>query len=84
MRAVQGPVLMVMRGPGNPEFGSTQERALGLLEKLNIEDARAPVIFHTALTIGPEVTSTRRSNGLICWTNWPSEAVAMKLLIWPG
>ncbi|MCJ8192044.1 adenylate/guanylate cyclase domain-containing protein [Sphingomicrobium aestuariivivum] len=49
IRAVQGPVLMVMRGPGNPAFGEAQERARALLEKLGIDDMREQVIFHTAL-----------------------------------
>ena len=40
---------MVMRGPGNPDFGATQERARLLLESLGIEETRAIVIFHTAL-----------------------------------
>ena len=45
--AMQGPVWMVLRGPGSPNFGATQERARAMLEQLGQESA--PVTFHTAL-----------------------------------
>ncbi len=45
--AMQGPVWMVLRGPGSPDFGATQERARTMLEQLGQESA--PVTFHTAL-----------------------------------
>jgi class 3 adenylate cyclase len=45
--AMQGPVWMVLRGPGSPDFGQTQQRAHALLTQLG--QASAPVLFHSAL-----------------------------------
>jgi predicted ATPase len=44
---MQGPVWMILRGPGSPDFGATQERARVMLEQLG--DESAVVTFHTAL-----------------------------------
>ena len=45
--AMQGPVWMVLRGPGSPDFGRTQQRAHALLTQLGQQSA--PVLFHSAL-----------------------------------
>lgn len=45
--AIQGPVWMILRGPGSPDFGATQERARVMLEQLGEEST--VVTFHTAL-----------------------------------
>jgi class 3 adenylate cyclase len=49
LRAVQGPTLMVTRGPGNPDFGSVQARALTLMEALGVEEPVFAVTYNTAL-----------------------------------
>ena len=49
IRAVQGPTQMVTRGPGNPAFGTTQDRAMELLDRLDLHGAMVPVIYNTAL-----------------------------------
>jgi tetratricopeptide (TPR) repeat protein len=49
LRAVQGPTLMVTRGPGNPDFGNVEARALELLRKLGVRDNLVPVIYNAAL-----------------------------------
>ncbi|NRP73738.1 Adenylate cyclase 2 [Ensifer psoraleae] len=49
LRAIEGPTLMVTRGPGNPAFGAAQARALELLRRQNKPDNLVPVIYNTAL-----------------------------------
>lgn len=49
LRAVQGPMQMVTRGPGNPQFGRTQARALELLGLLDQREQVAPVLYNCAL-----------------------------------
>ncbi len=49
IKAIQGPTQMVTRGPGNPAFGATQERAKELLQKQDYSDAIVPVIYNCAL-----------------------------------
>lgn len=49
IRAVQGPTLMVTRGPGNPDFGNTQSRAMDLVDRLDLHNTMVPVIYNTAL-----------------------------------
>lgn len=49
LRAVQGPTLMVTRGPGNPDFGAVQARALTLMEALGVEEPVFAVTYNTAL-----------------------------------
>lgn len=46
--AIQGPTLMVTRGPGNPDFGATQARAMELVEGLDMLEDMLPVVFYTA------------------------------------
>ncbi len=45
LHAGLGPTLMVMSGPGHPEFGRVQTRALELCEELGIEEAHFPLSF---------------------------------------
>ena len=47
--AVRGPTQMVTRGPGNPDFGATQARAMDLVDRLGLHEAMVPVIYNTAL-----------------------------------
>ncbi|MGI9395587.1 MAG: ATP-binding protein, partial [Boseongicola sp.] len=47
--AIRGPTQMVTRGPGNPDFGSTQDRAMALVNKLGLHETMVPVIYNTAL-----------------------------------
>lgn len=49
IRAIQGPTLMVMRGPGNPAFGAAQDRAIALLQRLDLRAEAVPVIYNAAL-----------------------------------
>jgi class 3 adenylate cyclase len=49
LRAIEGPTLMVTRGPGSPAFGAAQARALGLLRNQDNTDNLIPVIYNTAL-----------------------------------
>lgn len=49
IRAIQGPTLMVMRGPGAPAFGAAQQRARDLLNKLDMQAEAVPVIYNSAL-----------------------------------
>jgi len=49
LRAIEGPTLMVTRGPGNPAFGAAQARALTLLRDQDNRDNLIPVIYNTAL-----------------------------------
>jgi hypothetical protein len=49
LRAIEGPTLMVTRGPGNPAFGAAQARALTLLRAQDKPDNLIPVIYNTAL-----------------------------------
>ena len=49
LRAIQGPTLMVTRGPGSPAFGAAQSRALELLRAQQMPDNLIPVIYNTAL-----------------------------------
>ena len=46
--AVRGPTLMVTRGPGNPDFGAAQARAMELVERLDMLEDMLPVVFYTA------------------------------------
>lgn len=46
--AVRGPTLMVTRGPGSPDFGTCQARAMELVERLDMHADMVPVIFNTA------------------------------------
>ncbi|MDB5663869.1 hypothetical protein, partial [Cypionkella sp.] len=47
--SVRGPTQMVTRGPGNPEFGATQARAMQLVDILGLHEDMVPVIYNTAL-----------------------------------
>ncbi len=47
--AIRGPTQMVTRGPGNPDFGATQERAMALVDTLGLHEDMVPVIYNTAL-----------------------------------
>lgn len=47
--AVRGPTQMVTRGPGNPDFGATQARAMELVDILGLHEEMVPVIYNTAL-----------------------------------
>jgi tetratricopeptide (TPR) repeat protein len=49
LRAIEGPTLMVTRGPGSPAFGAAQARALTLLRAQHQPDNLIPVIYNTAL-----------------------------------
>ena len=49
LRAIEGPTLMVTRGPGSPAFGAAQARALTLLRGQDNPDNLIPVIYNTAL-----------------------------------
>jgi class 3 adenylate cyclase len=49
LRAIEGPTLMVTRGPGSPAFGTAQARALTLLRHQDNPDSLIPVIYNTAL-----------------------------------
>lgn len=49
LRAIEGPTLMVTRGPGSPAFGAAQARALELLRGRDKPDNLIPVIYNTAL-----------------------------------
>ena len=49
LRAIEGPTLMVTRGPGSPAFGAAQARALTLLRGQDQPDNLIPVIYNTAL-----------------------------------
>jgi hypothetical protein len=49
IRSIQGPTQMVTRGPGNPDFGATQARAMDLLDRLGLQTSMVPVIYNTAL-----------------------------------
>ncbi|MCC2654152.1 MAG: Adenylate cyclase, partial [Microvirga sp.] len=49
LRAIEGPTLMVTRGPGSPAFGAVQARALTLLRGQDNPDNLVPVIYNTAL-----------------------------------
>ena len=49
LRAIEGPTLMVTRGPGSPAFGAAQARALTLLRDQDNPDNLIPVIYNTAL-----------------------------------
>ncbi len=49
IRAIQGPTLMVMRGPGAPAFGEVQRRAGALFRRLDLRVEAVPVIYNTAL-----------------------------------
>ena len=49
LRAIEGPTLMVTRGPGSPAFGAAQARALTLLRGQHQPDNLIPVIYNTAL-----------------------------------
>jgi class 3 adenylate cyclase len=49
LRAIEGPTLMVTRGPGNPAFGAAQNRALELLRTQKMQENLVPVIYNTAL-----------------------------------
>ena len=49
LRAIEGPTLMVTRGPGSPAFGAAQARALTLLRGQDNADNLVPVIYNTAL-----------------------------------
>jgi class 3 adenylate cyclase len=49
LRAIEGPTLMVTRGPGSPAFGAAQARALTLLRGQDNRDNLVPVIYNTAL-----------------------------------
>ncbi len=49
LRAIQGPTLMVTRGPGSPAFGAAQARALELLRTQQMPENLIPVIYNTAL-----------------------------------
>lgn len=46
--AIQGPTLMITRGPGNDEFGRTQARAMELVDRLDMLEQMLPVVFYTA------------------------------------
>ena len=46
--AVQGPTLMVTRGPGNPDFGAVQARATELVERLDMLEDMLPVVFYSS------------------------------------
>jgi class 3 adenylate cyclase len=48
VRAMEGPVHMVMRGPGSPEFGAAQDRALGLMRRLGMGGG-SHVVYNCAL-----------------------------------
>ena len=49
LRAIEGPTLMVTRGPGSPAFGAAQARALTLLRNQDSFEDMIPVIYNTAL-----------------------------------
>ena len=49
LRAIEGPTLMVTRGPGSPAFGAAQARALTLVARADQPDNLVPVIYNTAL-----------------------------------
>ena len=49
LRAIEGPTVMVTRGPGSPAFGAVQARALELLRAQSNRDNLVPVIYNTAL-----------------------------------
>ena len=49
LRAIEGPTLMVTRGPGSPAFGAAQNRALELLRTQEKPENLVPVIYNTAL-----------------------------------
>jgi class 3 adenylate cyclase len=49
LRAIEGPTLMVTRGPGSPAFGAAQARALTLLRGQDNPDNLVPVIYNAAL-----------------------------------
>ena len=49
VRAIQGPALMVTRGPGAAAFGRVQRRAGMLLRRLNLHVEAVPVVYNTAL-----------------------------------
>lgn len=47
--SVRGPTLMVTRGPGNPDFGATQAKAMDLVNRLGNHNDMVPVIYNSAL-----------------------------------
>ena len=49
LRAIEGPTLMVTRGPGSPAFGTVQARALELLRTHSKPENLVPVLYNTAL-----------------------------------
>src|SRR5690606_15946439 len=48
LRAIEGPTLMVTRGPGNPAFGAAQARALASLRGQDHRDSQIPGVYNTA------------------------------------